>query len=149
MGGKDSKPTQELHQQTVDPNQPKPEYCQKKNVRSTMPEEKKKEIEHFGNEGAPHFMIVEYCNGCGYYRYAVSVAEKIESLYPQQFYIELRPDSEQTGRLDVTMFINQQNKQIVDMSSGYKFHATDKGDDIPYKNWEAFTNKVDNALLGQ
>ena len=41
-----------------------------------------KQIERFGQETAPHMMVIEFCGGCGYYRYAASTAEKIEQIYP-------------------------------------------------------------------
>ena len=92
-------------------------------------------------------MVVEFCSGCGFYRIAASIAEKMESNYPGQFFVELRPDAEQTGRIDVTVFPNHADKQNIDMTKGKLIHATHKGDDAPYKDWDAFLLKVDQALL--
>ena len=59
-----------------------------------------------GDKKAPHFVLIEYCGGWGYYSHADGAANRLEAKFPGQFKFELRPDNGITGRLEVTIFFN-------------------------------------------
>ena len=90
--------------------------------------------------------IIQFCGGCGYYRFAASTAEKLQDVFPGDFYCELRGDVEQTGRLDVRLFFNTKPAADLDIKKGVLVHCKEEGDDIPYKDWKIFLDKVQKAL---
>lgn len=59
-----------------------------------------------GDEAANHTILVNYCGGWGYYKYAAAIADRIEAKYPKQFRFELSRDQGTSGRLEVTIFFN-------------------------------------------
>jgi selT/selW/selH-like putative selenoprotein len=92
-----------------------------------------------GAEDAAHFILIEYCGGWGYYKYAAEVADRIEAKYPNKFRFELRPDKGTTGRLEVTIF---PNSKAPSETGGIQVHSKAKGDGYANKNWAGFDERL-------
>ena len=96
-----------------------------------------------GDANAPHYVLMEYCGGWGYYKYADAAASRMEAKYPGKFRFELKKDPGVSGRLEVTIFFNSKEAQD---KVGVTVHSKSKGDGYCHQNWTAFEQRVDDAL---
>ncbi len=42
---------------------------------------------YYGEESAQHFVLVNYCGGWGYHKYATAIVDRIQAKYPGKFRI--------------------------------------------------------------
>ena len=96
-----------------------------------------------GAETAPHFILIEFCGGWGYLKFASAVADRIEAKYPGMFRIELRKDNGVTGRLEVNVYPNSKN--ATSGTSPIEVHTKKKGQGYPHSNWDTFEKRLTEA----
>ena len=77
-----------------------------------------------GSETAPHYILINYCGGWGYAKYANPIVDRVEQKYPGQFRFDLAPDSGTTARLEVTIFPNSKD---ANGKNGIEVHSKAKG----------------------
>ena len=96
-----------------------------------------------GSETAPHYVLINYCGGWGYAKYAYAIVDRVEQKYPGQFRFELLPDNGTTGRLEVTLFPNSKD---ANGKNGIEVHSKAKGQDYVHKDWAGFETRFANAV---
>lgn len=74
------------------------------------------------------------------------IAERIEAKYPKQFKVQLNQDSGVTGRLEVTIYFNQQDAPAEDAKNGVVVHSKAKGQGYPYTDWKGFDARFAGAV---
>lgn len=100
--------------------------------------------EYRGEDNAPHFVLIEYCGGWGYYSYASAIADHIEMKYPKMFRILMRQDPDITGRLEGTLFwgTNMPGPE----AKGIKFHSRIRGHGFANDHFKSFDKRLADAI---
>ncbi len=73
------------------------------------------------------------------------MADRIEAKHPGKFRIELVKDAGVTGRLELTVFFDQQSVPA-DKKGGVLVHSKANGQGMGYDNWPAFEQRVQEAI---
>ena len=86
-------------------------------------------------------IVVNYCGGWGYFTKARVIKEAVEYKFPDMFEVELLKDAGVTGRLEVTVFIGDDDEE------GVLIHSKENGDGfVSNRNLDEFIGKISDLL---
>eukprot|EP00347_Sterkiella_histriomuscorum_P005169 403357631 len=99
--------------------------------------------EILGNTASPHILKFQYCDQCQYKKFVTGAIDKIEKEFPSAFQYNLYRDKKITGRLEVTLYLNNKFDWGDD---GLPIHSKERTKQYIHDDYPVFLELLDSAL---